>query len=35
VKDSLVRAGPVIFAAVSVAVGFYLTIDGIIGLLNG
>jgi hypothetical protein len=34
VKDRLVRASPAIFATVSVAVGLYLTIDGIIGLLN-
>ena len=34
VKDRLVRAGPVIFAAVSLAVGLYLIIDGIMGLLG-
>jgi Sap, sulfolipid-1-addressing protein len=34
VKDRLVRASPATFAAVSLAVGLYLAIDGIIGLLN-
>ncbi len=34
VKDRLVRASPAIFAAGTLAVGLYLTIDGIIGLLG-
>jgi hypothetical protein len=34
VKDRLVRAGPVIFAVVSLAAGLYLVINGIIGLLG-
>jgi len=31
-RDRLVRAGPAIFALVSVAVGAYLIIDGVIGI---
>ncbi len=34
VKDLLVRFGPVIFAAMSLAVGVYLTADGVVGLLS-
>ncbi len=33
-KDRLTRAGPVIFAAVSLVAGLYLTINGIVGLLS-
>jgi hypothetical protein len=34
IKDRLVQAGPAIFAVVSMAVGVYLAVDGIVGLLN-
>jgi Sap, sulfolipid-1-addressing protein len=33
-RDRLVRAGPAIFAIVSVAVGAYLIIDGVIGIVG-
>jgi hypothetical protein len=33
-RDRLVRAGPVIFAIVSVAVGAYLAIDAVIGIVG-
>jgi hypothetical protein len=33
-KDRLVRAGPAIFAIVSAAVGVFLIIDGVIGIVG-
>jgi hypothetical protein len=34
-RDRVVRAGPAIFTTVSLLVGLYLAIDGILGILNG
>ncbi len=34
-RDRMVRAGPVIFAIVSVAVGIFLIVDGITGIAGG
>jgi Sap, sulfolipid-1-addressing protein len=34
-RNRLVRAGPAIFAAVSLAVGVFLIIDGVIGIVRG
>jgi hypothetical protein len=33
-KDHLVRAGPAIFAIVSAAVGAYLIVDGVTGIVG-
>jgi hypothetical protein len=34
VKDLLVRLGPVIFAAMSLVVGVYLIVDGVVALFG-